>query len=128
MKVLWFQLLNHVQTISKIKMKRMSTAAVLCVQNVEIQRAAINHQIASVAIAETTFVVVSIDLSLKLETKNCLLLANASCGDSIKNQDETDVDCGGTRCPKCADTKNCNQSSDCISNFCNNNHICTGRC
>ncbi|CAF1555205.1 unnamed protein product [Adineta ricciae] len=39
----------------------------------------------------------------------------------MKNQDETDVDCGGTKCPKCRDTKNCTACYDCISGICRNN-------
>ncbi len=41
-----------------------------------------------------------------------------SCTDGAVNQDETDIDCGGTICNKCADGKICIQSSDCISLNC----------
>ena len=53
--------------------------------------------------------------------KVSLTSAIASCDDNIKDQDETDIDCGGIKCPKCGDTKNCNQSSDCINGFCMHN-------
>ena len=35
-------------------------------------------------------------VSLKL-----LLLSAATCNDKMMNQDETDVDCGGSTCPAC---------------------------
>lgn len=41
-----------------------------------------------------------------------------TCSDGVKNQDETDIDCGGLTCPKCNDTKACNVSSDCGSLVC----------
>ncbi|MHA1649433.1 MAG: hypothetical protein ACTSYB_04485, partial [Candidatus Helarchaeota archaeon] len=43
-----------------------------------------------------------------------------SCYDGIKNQDETDVDCGGAICPKCPVGKACLVDSDCITNYCVN--------
>ncbi len=45
----------------------------------------------------------------------------ASCTDSLKNQDETDVDCGGVKCGKCALGKACSVSSDCVGG----NNTCT---
>jgi len=42
-----------------------------------------------------------------------------NCTDSIKNQDETDIDCGGD-CPACVDEKNCSINTDCQSNNCEN--------
>ncbi|UJR07878.1 hypothetical protein I4U23_012160 [Adineta vaga] len=41
----------------------------------------------------------------------------------MKNQDESDIDCGGHMCPKCMDTKTCSHSNDCLSGNCDNN-IC----
>ena len=41
-----------------------------------------------------------------------------SCTDKLKNGDETDVDCGGATCPKCANTKGCGKAADCLSGFC----------
>jgi hypothetical protein len=43
--------------------------------------------------------------------------------DGIKNNDETDVDCGGKSAPKCADSKTCLVNADCMSNAC-----LSGRC
>jgi hypothetical protein len=48
-----------------------------------------------------------------------------TCADGIKNQDESDLDCGGETCPKCADTKACNVAADCVSDVCMSN-ICQG--
>jgi hypothetical protein len=48
-----------------------------------------------------------------------------TCTDGIKNQDETDIDCGGSICSsRCEDNKNCNVNSDCVSDFCDQG-ICT---
>ncbi len=58
----------------------------------------------------------------------CLTLAAESCEDNIKNQDETDIDCGGTKCSKCNNTMACKANSDCISGFCNSENICAGEC
>ena len=41
-----------------------------------------------------------------------------TCTDSKKNGNETDVDCGGDTCPKCATGKGCSKSDDCVSLFC----------
>ncbi len=40
---------------------------------------------------------------------------SATCGDKIKNGDETDVDCGGTCAQKCALTKGCKGVADCVA-------------
>jgi hypothetical protein len=40
-----------------------------------------------------------------------------SCSDGIKNQDETDVDCGGS-CALCGDGRACLTSSECASGWC----------
>lgn len=42
----------------------------------------------------------------------------SSCGDMTKNGTETDVDCGGLSCGKCADTKICLVAADCLSGVC----------
>src|SRR5690349_18345888 len=41
----------------------------------------------------------------------------ASCSDGVKNQDETDVDCGGS-CATCASGKSCGSNSDCTGGTC----------
>lgn len=46
--------------------------------------------------------------------------AAPSCSDKIKNQDETDIDCGGSTCSVCANGKICNNlDSNCASQYCN---------
>ena len=41
-----------------------------------------------------------------------------TCTDQVQNGDETDVDCGGTTCAKCADLKKCKSALDCVSGVC----------
>jgi thermitase len=41
------------------------------------------------------------------------------CSDGIKNGYETDVDCGGSYCPKCEKGKMCGIWVDCVTNYCN---------
>ena len=48
-----------------------------------------------------------------------------SCIDGARNQDETDVDCGGETCPKCVDSSVCSDASDCVSGVCSSN-VCQG--
>ncbi len=38
-----------------------------------------------------------------------------TCDDGIKNGDETDVDCGGSDCPPCEISRQCELDSDCVS-------------
>jgi hypothetical protein len=47
-----------------------------------------------------------------------------SCFDAIISQDETDADCGGSICEKCADEKICLENSDCVSDYCNPDGKC----
>ena len=44
-----------------------------------------------------------------------------TCHDGQKNGDETDVDCGGAKCPKCAMGKACTADTDCAPGACTNN-------
>src|SRR3989339_342690 len=48
---------------------------------------------------------------------------NPSCADSIKNQNETDIDCGGN-CTKCGLNKTCLSNSGCMSDYCNPDNRC----
>jgi len=41
-----------------------------------------------------------------------------TCEDGIQNQDETDVDCGGSVCGMCMNGQGCLNDLDCISGFC----------
>ncbi len=52
----------------------------------------------------------------------------ATCGDGIKNQDETDVDCGGLNCSKCPDSRTCIRNDDCLSGYCYNGICRTPTC
>jgi len=49
----------------------------------------------------------------------CRHLHDQTCDDSLRNQDESDIDCGGdTGCIPCASGKACNSASDCASAIC----------
>lgn len=41
-----------------------------------------------------------------------------TCSDNTKNGNETDVDCGGSKCPKCTPGKTCLIDADCDSGVC----------
>jgi hypothetical protein len=41
-----------------------------------------------------------------------------TCVDGVRNQDETDVDCGGQTCPACGPGQRCGEASDCTSGVC----------
>jgi hypothetical protein len=43
---------------------------------------------------------------------------HATCTDHKRNGNETDVDCGGGKCPRCADGKICDVANDCVSGTC----------
>jgi len=45
------------------------------------------------------------------------LCASPKCDDNLKNQQESDTDCGGS-CKKCANNKACNVNADCETGFC----------
>ncbi len=48
-------------------------------------------------------------------SKRC---SDASCSDAVVNQGETDLDCGGSNCPKCPIDRKCKAASDCESGVC----------
>ncbi|UJR17804.1 hypothetical protein I4U23_004703 [Adineta vaga] len=41
-----------------------------------------------------------------------------TCNDSIRNQDETDIDCGGSTCKKCDLNQTCQVNRDCSNGYC----------
>ena len=41
-----------------------------------------------------------------------------SCADEQRNGDETDIDCGGSRCGQCADGNSCMLPTDCVNQAC----------
>ena len=53
--------------------------------------------------------------SCNVLTKKCEL---TSCTDLKQNGFESDVDCGGTSCNRCALEKKCSGNADCVSNYC----------
>ena len=61
----------------------------------------------------------------KNENLSSLYLA-PTCNDGVRNQDETDIDCGGDSCPKCHDSRICKVGQDCTSGVCTSN-ICQGK-
>ena len=51
--------------------------------------------------------------------------AAPTCSDGFQNQDESDVDCGGTTCSsKCDNDKNCGVDTDCTSGNCSTSGKC----
>jgi formylglycine-generating enzyme required for sulfatase activity len=44
--------------------------------------------------------------------------------DGIQNNDETDIDCGGAKAPKCANGKKCKIAGDCVSATCGKGGVC----
>ncbi len=53
-----------------------------------------------------------------------LVCVNEGCTNKLKNDDETDIDCGGASCAPCAATKHCKQNGDCDSSVCNTSGVC----
>lgn len=59
----------------------------------------------------------------------CHMNACHKCDDTVQNGDETAVDCGGAKCPKCANGKTCGTSNDnCTSGFCVDGLCCVEAC
>ena len=46
------------------------------------------------------------------------------CSNGVKDQDETDVDCGGDECDPCGEFKFCNVDDDCESDWCKGSVKC----
>ncbi len=57
---------------------------------------------------------------------NCVsgICQESSCSDSIQNQGESDIDCGGNYCDSCALGQSCTYHRDCASGYCSNK-MCT---
>jgi hypothetical protein len=47
------------------------------------------------------------------------------CQNGVKDNDETDTDCGGNYCPSCGNGKNCAKNSDCSGGSCSGG-VCPG--
>jgi plastocyanin len=58
------------------------------------------------------------DCMSKICTSGTCVPPPPTCDDGKKNQDETDVDCGGTHCGPCDAMKQCVLDTDCKSDFC----------
>lgn len=54
--------------------------------------------------------------------------AAASCEDSVKNQGESDADCGGEDCAPCADGRACAAGTDCQSAICSGGSCAAASC
>lgn len=51
------------------------------------------------------------------------------CDDNLQNGDESDVDCGGNRCPDCTQGKKCKVIQDCAAaSFCADGVCCNSEC
>ncbi len=61
-------------------------------------------------------------------TGYCFQNTCAACDDTTKNGDETDVDCGGTKCGTCAQGKTCLAGADCATTFCTDGVCCGEAC
>jgi len=65
---------------------------------------------------------------------NCLgngvctdVTVDAACFNGVKDNNETDVDCGGPVCYPCKPAQACLVGTDCFTNICNNNtYVCDG--
>ncbi len=53
--------------------------------------------------------------------------AEAKCSNDEQTEAETDIDCGGGTCPRCADGKHCLLDADCAGNVCDDG-TCTAPC
>ncbi|WP_437282022.1 hypothetical protein WME90_16115 [Sorangium sp. So ce375] len=51
-----------------------------------------------------------------------------ACDDGTRNNEETDVDCGGSTCPQCEIAKACAAAEDCTSGFCADGVCCNAAC
>jgi hypothetical protein len=51
---------------------------------------------------------------------SCVAATPSTCTDGTKNGSETDIDCGGPRCPRCAINQTCADKRDCTTAYCAN--------
>ncbi|MEM0465109.1 MAG: C25 family cysteine peptidase [Candidatus Pacearchaeota archaeon] len=64
------------------------------------------------------------DENLKDFVKGYFSTIPNKCENGLLDDGESDIDCGGEKCPKCPNNKNCLFDSDCESNFCNKEKKC----
>lgn len=69
-----------------------------------------------------------VECNASVDCADGLCLSNqcvpATCADAVKNGSETDIDCGGADCTRCADGLVCGIATDCQSGVCTNS-LCT---
>ena len=58
-----------------------------------------------------------------LQTIDTFIQDEGTCDDTILNDDETDVDCGGN-CDECEEGDDCDYNGDCITDYCDSNGVC----
>ncbi len=60
------------------------------------------------------------------DTWQCVSPSTPTCEDGERNQDETDVDCGGVQCDPCLEGEACKVHADCTTGVCDytGGHIC----
>ena len=63
--------------------------------------------------------------SLVCEHERC---SEPTCDDRVANGTESDVDCGGVKCPKCSDRQACKRASDCESDICREERCVQASC
>ena len=69
--------------------------------------------------ADTKLCAASGDCSSSVCSGSPLTCQAPLCTDTVKNGTESDVDCGGATCPKCAPNKACTANGDCVGGSCN---------
>jgi hypothetical protein len=78
--------------------------------------------------ADNTDCTVNADCQSRVCGKAKPLCVPASCIDGVKNDPETDIDCGGTCSAKCADGKTCSVDADCEHTICDKGICCAVPC
>ena len=116
--------------VSRIR-TRLTLTAVARAQDVRTTRPARSTETALVRFAIQTSSAVSSETShvsmcrvirsfLNSPCDTLFLSATQTCSDGFMNQNETDVDCGGSTCSKCAKNRRCAVNQDCQSDTCQN--------
>ena len=57
-------------------------------------------------------------------TDDVKVIKSDLCSDGKKNQDETDVDCGGICGATCDDNEACKVMADCVHGYCTRGLVC----
>lgn len=104
----------------------MLTAVAQPAQNVSLHVSVTWHPIASPTFAQIPSVDVRTNYRLERREKKRVSILALSCNDGLQNQDETDIDCGGLQCTRCAANQSCAIDHDCKTGFCSSN-TCQGK-